>query len=146
MQKARFSCDDPDRLYLSPTDSVLVGPVQQGSYRFVFEGNPPDPHLIPVDDLLGVTVILLTCSYQEKEFIRIGYYVNVCYSDPELNENPPEVPDLSRLSRSILIDHPRVTRFAVDFDSTSAVDVTHEGLVTPPLQDFVQDVDMDQLP
>jgi hypothetical protein len=68
----------------------------------------------------GVTVILLTCSYQDKEFIRIGYYVNVGYSDPELNENPPEVPDLSRLSRSILIDHPRVTRFACDFDNSVA--------------------------
>ena len=94
--------------------------MHQGSYRFVFEGNPPDPSKIPVDDLLGVTVILLTCSYQDKEFIRIGYYVNVGYSDPELNENPPEVPDLSRLSRSILIDHPRVTRFAVDFDNSAA--------------------------
>jgi histone chaperone ASF1 len=40
------------RLTFLPTDSVLVGPVHQGSYRFVFEGNPPDPSRIPVDDLL----------------------------------------------------------------------------------------------
>ena len=44
---------------------------------------------IPVDDVLGVTVVLLTCSYKGKEFIRVGYYVNNEYDDPELKENPP---------------------------------------------------------
>ena len=32
-------------------------------------------------DLMEVTVILLTCSYLEQEFIRIGYYVNNDYGD-----------------------------------------------------------------
>lgn len=36
----------------------------------------PDVSLIPPNDLLGVTVVLLTCSYRGKEFIRVGYYVN----------------------------------------------------------------------
>ena len=58
---------------------------------------------------------------QGKEFIRIGYYVNVEYLDAELKENPPEVPVVSALSRTILTDHPRVTRFAVDFDNDTAV-------------------------
>jgi hypothetical protein len=26
--------------------------------------------------MLGVTVILLTCSYDGREFVRVGYYVN----------------------------------------------------------------------
>lgn len=34
--------------------------------------------------------MLLTCSYKYKEFIRVGYYVNNEYNDPELKENPPE--------------------------------------------------------
>ncbi len=45
----------------------------------MFEGNAPDVNRIPPDDLLGVTVVLLTCSYKGNEFIRIGYYVNVDY-------------------------------------------------------------------
>lgn len=58
-------------------ESIFVGPVTAGSFKFVLETNPPDPARIPADDLLGVTVILLTCSYRGKEFIRVGYYVNV---------------------------------------------------------------------
>ena len=35
-------------------DSVLVGPVLAGGYKFVFEANAPDPAKIPLDDLIGV--------------------------------------------------------------------------------------------
>ena len=37
------------------------------------QANPPNPEQIPVADLVGVTVVLLTCSYRSAEFIRIGY-------------------------------------------------------------------------
>lgn len=97
-------------------ESVLVGPVVAGNFKFVFEANPPDHSRIPADDIVGVTVILLTCSYRGNEFIRIGYYVNNEYAEEELKENPPEVPLIGRLSRSILCDHPRVTRFPIQFD------------------------------
>ena len=29
-----------------------------------FQANPPNPEKIPVADLVGVTVVLLTCSYR----------------------------------------------------------------------------------
>mmetsp|Transcript_2765 Transcript_2765/g.8909 ORF Transcript_2765/g.8909 Transcript_2765/m.8909 type:complete len:260 (-) Transcript_2765:35-814(-) len=57
-------------------DDVLVGPVSVGSNRFIFTCPHPDPSRIPKGDLLGVTVLLLTCSYKQAEFIRIGYYVS----------------------------------------------------------------------
>lgn len=31
---------------------------------------------MPDGELLGVTAVLLTCSYRAQEFIRVGYYVN----------------------------------------------------------------------
>mmetsp|Transcript_10414 Transcript_10414/g.33288 ORF Transcript_10414/g.33288 Transcript_10414/m.33288 type:complete len:317 (-) Transcript_10414:159-1109(-) len=65
-------------------DSVLVGPVPLGVNRFFFETPPPDPSKIPKQDLIGVTVCLISCLYKGKEFIRIGYYVNNEYDDPEL--------------------------------------------------------------
>lgn len=102
-------------------DSVLVGPVLAGNYKFIFEGNAPNPSKIPADDLIGVTVVLLTCSYKGKEFIRIGYYVNVDYIDEQLLENPPDTPLLTSLFRSVMTDHPRVTRFPVDFDNDTTV-------------------------
>ena len=54
----------------------MVGPVPQGVSKFVLTAEAPDQSLIPVSDLVGVTVVLITCSYREKEFVRIGYYVN----------------------------------------------------------------------
>jgi histone chaperone ASF1 len=58
-----------------------------------------------------VTALLLTCSYNNQEFFRVGYYVNNYYEDPELSENPPLEPDISKLTRHILIEKPRVTKF-----------------------------------
>ncbi len=52
----------------------------------------PDFTKIPAEDLVGVTVVLLTCSYRDQEFVRIGYYVNNEYTDQELIENPPSKP------------------------------------------------------
>ena len=62
--------------YDQTLDSVLVGPVEMGRNKFVFQANAPDHKLIPVNDLLGVTVVMLICSYKKQEFIRVGYYVN----------------------------------------------------------------------
>ena len=141
-------------------DSVLVGPVVRGSYRFVFQVrgggrgapgagpraadarggaaapgmdpdrarsgtraqvDPPDHTKLPDEDIVGVTVILLTCSYQGKEFIRVGYYVNNEYIDEDLRENPPATPAVHRLARNILADKPRVTKFPIDFDPPAFV-------------------------
>ena len=41
-----------------------VGPVPEGRHKFVFTADPPNPQKIPVSDVVGVTVILLTCSYR----------------------------------------------------------------------------------
>ncbi|KAH7970466.1 hypothetical protein HPB49_007483 [Dermacentor silvarum] len=105
-------------------DTVYVGPVPEGRHMFVFQASadPPDPNKIPVQDAVGVTVVLLTCSYRSKEFIRVGYYVNNEYTDPELKENPPSTPQFDRLQRNILATNPRVTRFKIDWDDNPGVE------------------------
>ena len=40
----------------------------------MFQADAPDARRIPPHDLLGVTVILLSCFYKEKEFIRVGLH------------------------------------------------------------------------
>jgi len=66
---------------------------------------------------VGVTAILLTCSYKDsQEFLRVGYYVNVEYDSPELNDQPPSTPIIERLHRHILAEKPRVTKFQIDWD------------------------------
>lgn len=32
----------------------------------VLQSNPPDPAKLRMDDIMGITVILLTCSYNDK--------------------------------------------------------------------------------
>ncbi|RYR49282.1 hypothetical protein Ahy_A07g035693 [Arachis hypogaea] len=67
-----------DETYDQLLESVLVGPA-----------DPPDPSKIREEDIIGVTVLLLTCSYLGQEFIRVGYYVNNDYDDEQLREEPP---------------------------------------------------------
>ncbi|KAG8529181.1 Histone chaperone asf1 [Bacidia gigantensis] len=71
-------------------DSLFVGPIPTGTNKFVFEADPPDLRRIPSTEILGVTVILLTCSYDDREFVRVGYYVNNEYDSDELNADPPQ--------------------------------------------------------
>lgn len=112
-------------------DSVFVGPVVPGQYRFVFQTDPPDYAKVPADDIVGVTVLLLTCSYKGREFIRVGYYVNTDYADEALRDDPPERPQLDRLVRTILENKPRVTKFAIEWDDVP--DAAGKGLERPEL-------------
>ena len=74
-------------------------------------------------------MILLTCSYNDQEFVRIGYYVNTDYGDAALKAqheasleegaeergivapNPAE--NIDKLVRSVLAEKPRVTKFNI---------------------------------
>ena len=88
---------------------------------------------------------MLTCSYREKEFIRIGYYVNIEYPqaegaaaraaaagaqedetamEEEEDEDAAAEPEqilpagytIADVTRNILAEKPRVTRFPIDWD------------------------------
>lgn len=97
-------------------DTVYVGPVPEGRHKFVFTADPPNPHKIPVSDVVGVTVILLECSYRGQNFIRVGYYVSNEYTEPELQEEPPTQPLFDKLQRNILASNPRVTKFKINWE------------------------------
>lgn len=99
-------------------DTVYVGPIPEGRHKFVFEADPPDARKIPVSDIVDVTVVLLTCGYREQEFIRIGYYVNNGYTDPELLETPPENPQFDKLQRNILASNPRINKVKINWERT----------------------------
>ncbi|KIW26736.1 uncharacterized protein PV07_06546 [Cladophialophora immunda] len=98
-------------------DSLLVGPIPIGVNKFIFEADPPNLSRLPPSEILGVTVILLTCSYDGREFVRVGYYVNNEYDDEILNADPPAKPLIEKIRRNVLAEKPRVTRFAIKWDS-----------------------------
>ena len=122
-------------------DEILVGPIPVGVNKFVLQADAPDPQQLPPDEILGVTVVLVTCSYRDREFIRVGYYVNNEYVDPNapkpdpnhpppVGDNgeplppppPPKYPqlDLALVQRQILADKPRVTKFAIPWTEDEA--------------------------
>lgn len=122
-------------------DSILVGPVPVGVSKFVFQADAPNADKIPDGDILGITAVLITCSYRSQEFIRVGYYVNNEYSTPELLAElaPGARPDVRQLTRDIHVDKPRVTRFAINWDDgvepPSDPNIPSELLNTQPIHD-----------
>ncbi|CAL9737603.1 histone chaperone Asf1p [Monosporozyma servazzii] len=114
-------------------DSILVGPVPVGVNKFVFSADPPSAELIPASELISVTVILLSCSYDGKEFVRVGYYVNNEYDSEELRENPPVKVQVDHIVRNILAEKPRVTRFNIVWDNDN------ENEMYPPEQPNVDE-------
>ncbi|KAK0471178.1 ASF1 like histone chaperone-domain-containing protein [Armillaria luteobubalina] len=105
-------------------DDCLVGPVPSGVNSFEFEGSPPDPSKIPLEDVLGVAALILTGSYKDQEFVRVGYYQNTEYDNEEMKLTPPSKVMFERLVRDISLK-PRVTRFQIKWD------------VTPPRQEGI---------
>lgn len=124
-------------------DTIYVGPIPEGRHMFVFQADPPDTSRIPVNDALGVTVVLLTCSYRSQEFVRVGYFINNEYTDAELRENPPAQPQFDKVQRNILADKPRVTRFKINWDdsSSSPTNTIPEGMdAQTSVEETTQDV------
>jgi histone chaperone ASF1 len=114
-------------------EEVLVGPVSMGINNFVLTAPAPDFSIIPVGDLIGVTVLLISCSYLEQEFVKIGYYVNNEYNDPtaaaSVQEGEP-VPivipaqiEIQNMYRNILADKPIVTRINIDWSGNGGMEV-----------------------
>ncbi len=86
---------------------------------------------------MGVTVVLISCSYANQEFIRVGYYVSngmpgadAADADGEANaalaaaaaDAAAQSP--SSLQRTILADAPRVTRFLINWSPQDAASGT----------------------
>ena len=94
-------------------DDCLVGPVPIAINSFEFEGSPPDPSKIPPEDVLSVATLILTGSYNDQEFVRVGYYQNTEYDNEEMKETPPGKIAFDRLVRDISAK-PRVRRFQIE--------------------------------
>jgi len=96
-------------------DDCCIGPVPMGVNAFEFEAEAPNPNIIPKEDVLGLAALILTGSYRDQEFVRIGYYQNTEYDDEQLSKEPPSTIVWERLVRS-LTDKPWVTRFSIKWD------------------------------
>ena len=117
-----------DKNYDQILETIEIdGPFHLGSMKFEFIGEPPDISKIPESEILGVTAIILCCSYNNQEFFRCGYYLNNIYDNEEMNINPPEKVDKNRIIRSLLADKPRITRFDIKWDNENIDTIQNEN-------------------
>lgn len=124
---------------------IYVGPIPEGRHIFVFQADPPDVSRIPEQDALGVTIVLLTCSYRGQEFVRVGYFINNDYSDQELRENPPSKPLFDKMTRNILASKPRVTRFKINWDDTNGnTEQTDAGAGSSGMNQVANEMEFDE--
>ncbi|PRP82763.1 hypothetical protein PROFUN_09848 [Planoprotostelium fungivorum] len=110
-----YAVSDP--IYDQILESVPVGPFPIGACSFNFEAPAPDHTQIPEAEMLGVSCVILSCSYVNQEFIKIGYFVRSEYADPKLNENPPKISQTDKMIKTIAADQPKVTRFIIDWNA-----------------------------
>jgi histone chaperone ASF1 len=110
--------------------SVLVGPHNVGLNRFQLQTDgAPDPTLIPPGDLLDTTVLLLIGKYREREFVRIGYFVNNTSTDNACADTILLINDVAadpkvradQLHREIDMSTPRMTMYTIGWDVPEAV-------------------------
>jgi len=106
-------------------ESVLVGPVPVGMNKFVLHTKAPSADNIPITDLLGVTVVLITCSYKDQEFIRVGYVRSV--------RSGLDIPLTPVCCRSYYVNnsHPDYVDPAEDDDADMEMEEAEEGADTP---------------
>jgi len=122
-------------------DDCMVGPVPVGINSFEFDSPAPDPKKIPKEDVLGVSAIILTASYNEQEFVRVGYYQNTEYDNEEWKAEPPPQLEFHRLIRE-LAQKPKVTRFMIKWDAdetsqnASVLNGSSDFAAPPPGSDF----------
>ena len=79
LEEAEMDCSNPGQMKFVFNVSVFAPYLLTD---FCSQGKAPDPSRLPESDVVGVTAVLLTCSYKDnQEFLRVGYYVNVEYDN-----------------------------------------------------------------
>lgn len=96
-------------------ETVFVGPVTVGDFKFVFQSNPVDTKRLTARDV-GTTGVLLTCSYRDQMFVSVGYYVTNAYDDAELVDSPPDSIVVPKLSRTVQEARVRVFHANISWD------------------------------
>lgn len=107
------SCTSSD--YDQVLDTFDVGPLYQGLTEFELECDSPNPEEVPQDELVGLTILIISFQFRQQEFLRVAYYTQVAYLDPSLNENPPIPIKKELLGRFITMAQPVVTATPINW-------------------------------
>lgn len=114
-------------------DTVEVETVM-ATMEFEFDAPCPNLFLVPREDQLDNSAVILSAKYKGREFCRVGYYMRHEYTpefvnslrgvnadgSPDITE--PELPcgeklNMQFLQRIVDNDNPRVTHYLIDWDA-----------------------------
>ena len=88
-----------------------------GSLSFEMTPEAPNYLKIPsIDDLLGVSALLVCAFYRGKEFFRCSYFVHNSYAEEIHEDFTKENFDINKVFRTIYAEKPRVTLMEVDWN------------------------------
>ncbi|BFU20651.1 anti-silencing protein, putative [Entamoeba histolytica HM-1:IMSS-B] len=107
-------------------EDIAVGPLSVGLNKFTITTGPIDMSKLPDDEILGNTLILISASYKDKEFCRIGYYVNNEFEgiDPTIDVVKREMLVPEKITRTL--SEPRVTLFPCYWDKEEHIEMIEE--------------------
>ena len=78
--------------YDQKLEEIVIGPLRMGTNEFIAHVPAPQWGLIPAWDIVGVTLLIVSLYYTEKEFIRVAYLVNIAYVSDVVSQKGPCFP------------------------------------------------------
>ena len=103
---------EDDQLF---NEMKISPPNQINQMKLEFTGNAPNFEKIPKKELIGTAAILLCCSYNDEEFFRCGFYLDICFDNDEMNLKIPEKIDVNHLLRN-MFNKPRIILYQIKWD------------------------------
>ena len=104
----------------SKHDQILISlekeKMKKGEDKLFLTIDPPKKNLIPsLEDLLGMSALMISCSFKNNEFFRCSYYVRNDYMDNEeiINENNF---DINKVFRCFYTVKPKIIVNDIDWD------------------------------
>ena len=103
-------------LYDQKLEELAIGPLVIGRNVFVAQVPAPRWDLIPEGEILGETLLIVSLRYCDKEFVRVGYWVNVAYIDAVDNTHVPQNVCIDRIARTLSV--PSVHSYPINWLGT----------------------------
>ncbi|MES1902480.1 MAG: ASF1 anti-silencing function 1 [Paramarteilia canceri] len=97
-------------------DSVTVDPLEPGNYKFTLKPKSIDPKQMNYEDAIGVTLIILQCSYKNEIFSNVGFIFKTFYEDEQFRDVFPNPHVYDKIIMEI-INEPKRTDFNINWDN-----------------------------
>ncbi|MES1922518.1 Histone chaperone asf1, partial [Bonamia ostreae] len=96
-----------------------IGSIRTGFNTFDLKVEGPDHSIVPEVDRFDISALIISCSYLDQEFVRVGYFVSF-YVAEEMKEQIETMEKISveDVRRKILENDVRVTRFSIDWNKS----------------------------